>query len=69
MCEYCDLKNYDWSIRNEPEMILKKRGETTLVIEYHPNFREWWLYAYEQNSVCVQIYHCPFCGRKLEEEE
>lgn len=69
MCEKCDLKNYDKTIYNEPDIVLSKKNGTSLVIELNSNFKEWWLYAYGEVSTCIQIHYCPFCGRKLDEEE
>ena len=76
MCEYCDLKNYKvwWICEDVPQDEIKYIDNYCVLNEianrvhliYYTNKHYWELRSSEGD---IQIHYCPFCGRKLEEEE
>lgn len=76
MCEKCDLKNYEplWIYEDIPVEETKTIDDYCVCNEianrinlvYYTNKHFWELRSSEGD---IEIHYCPFCGRKLEEEE
>lgn len=62
MCLYCD--------KNKKDNLVPSDGIwTSIDMLYDQQFSgNWFLEAWGDDCARVQIYYCPFCGRKLEIE-
>lgn len=67
MCEYCDLKNYNEFEDNDFRLLIHSGSWTSLYIQRLRG--HWYMIAIGDGEAYGNIKFCPFCGRKLEEEE
>ena len=75
MCDYCDLSNYkkcepdDYDYcPHDMEYEIAKAPYTGLDITYYSQTNKFALVAYGDYDAGIDIEYCPFCGRKLTEE-
>ena len=71
MCEFCNITTYPETYYSDNEK-MKTLIETKYVgleIIYRKDNQEFLLQASGEDTVYKQIYYCPFCGRKLNNED
>lgn len=73
MCKYCDLKNYYAEDYFKCKCKVRHIGNRNVDADcYMAKMDDGWylrIYCDDSDDDAVKIYYCPFCGRKLEEEE
>lgn len=67
-CCYCDLDKYENNIYRETKIMYLSCGEYTgLTMEYRKGIYR--LAAHGEDETRIEIEYCPFCGRKLTEND
>lgn len=74
MCEYCDLENYkrdDYLDSYDGMSYIVQEGQNVcLRIVYSADKKRFYIDASDYGvGHSAEIHYCPFCGRKLDEEE
>lgn len=61
MCKYCDLKKNEYKnlLNDAPEIVLHRKNRYYYIFTVDERYSE----------KKYKIHYCPFCGRKLEDEE
>lgn len=64
-CKFCDLANYSDDEGNKRFLELGYDCYTSLTMFYNNKRGTFWIAAYGEGEVEIEINYCPKCGRKL----